>query len=561
MTITKNQLIEAVRNNDITLVKNHIHEFANINFAYKIGHYSLLELATLYKNQEIAQLLIENNANIQSFELMRVCLQTKQFAFLKQLLDKGFDIHQTSEKGENLLMCAASYGAIEYIKFFSEKGLDLLKTDSTKSTVLDYALTYPQASLEFIQTLLDEGIKCSVYTLSQAIKNQNLDVVKLIVNNCPESFVEEIVKEAQFFNYEVNLEVIEYILDNFNYDYYLQKYQSNSINIIKDIHSYDESEKLNIFNRLELLKKHNIFPNNICIRDMLNHYINATPQEFEPEARYQLISTLCEYFDANDYFPEIKEIKYLLNAPKLNPLLYKVYKDNPNRVHNIWQEFKSFDDSRSHPTLLNLIKLDILLSSREQGKFLQMSSYKLINQYLALKKDKDMESSLINVLLNKEISTHEKIDLINQCLSLGANINVKTPSYEQNLFFLTTEPKVAQHLIDLGLNYYELNSDGHNVYSSTYMNPEMLDFWQEKGLDINQYSEQSKTNITNQKIIDGQISHNMLVEYIKRGAKVEDEILKENFKSSFDELKSLQEKYLFEHILDEDKKSKNKLKI
>lgn len=556
MDITKNQLIDAVKNNDIELVKATIHNFKNTNFSYKIGNYYLLELALLYKNSEIAQLLIDNGANIQSFEIMRICFQTKQFSWIEKLIEKGFDIHQKSPQGETLIMCAAHYGVNDYIEKLMGLGMNLFAQDKHGSNTLDYALNYPQINSNFIEKLLEVGVPCSNFALRQAIKNQNIEVVKIILENSEKQSIQEMMNQSYFFDYEVNKKVIEFILKTYLKEYEVD--QKRNIHLIKNVHSYDESEKENLIQRLELLKQYNLSLDKKQISEVLNYYIYETPLFFEKNAKYQLISDLTHYFIQNDYQLQKHEIDFLLNHENLNPILTKA---PSNTLHQSWREIKNFDDVRNHPSILNLIKLNINLSLSEQGKFLQTNNYSLINAYLDNKKDKDLESSLINIILNQEIKIEEKILLIDKSIALGADINIKMPLYEQNLFFITREPEVAQHLIDLGLDYHALSSWGHNVLSSNYIDEQLLDFWQQKGLDINQYSEETETNVVTQKILDGEMSLHMLFEYINHGAQIEDDIIKENFSSSYDKIKTMQEKYLLEHSIHTDNVNKTKIKI
>ena len=73
------------------------------------------------------------------------------------LIEKGININQTNENGENALYLASRWGKTEVVKLLIEKGIDINQTDEDGYNALHLASRRGQT--EVVKLLIEKGIK------------------------------------------------------------------------------------------------------------------------------------------------------------------------------------------------------------------------------------------------------------------------------------------------------------------------------------------------------------------------------------------------------------------
>ncbi|XP_037362229.1 2-5A-dependent ribonuclease isoform X2 [Talpa occidentalis] len=123
-------LIEAVRKEDIKLVKQLLERGANVNFQEEIGLWAPLHVAVQNCREDLVDLLLHHGAD--------PCLKKRNEAtpfiiagimgdvnLLQLFLSKGAKVNECDSNGFTAFMEAAMYGHIEALKFLYEKGADV----------------------------------------------------------------------------------------------------------------------------------------------------------------------------------------------------------------------------------------------------------------------------------------------------------------------------------------------------------------------------------------------------------------------------------------------------
>lgn len=118
------------------------------------------------------------------YPLMRA-IEINNLEIAKFLIEQGADINIKHRiTGHNLLELAIHTKNLELVKLLVENGFDVntisVTHNGSQLSVLDYALI-KNIPVEIISYLIDKGAKSTISLLSQAIKNQQLELVTLLV--------------------------------------------------------------------------------------------------------------------------------------------------------------------------------------------------------------------------------------------------------------------------------------------------------------------------------------------------------------------------------------------
>jgi ankyrin repeat protein len=106
---------------------------------------------------------------------------------VKLLLEKGAEVNNSWNLGENALMKAARRNFPKVVKLLCNSGADLEKSDSKGNTALQYAAY--EGSLDVVKLLLEYGANIETRnnlnwsSLMQAVLMGHLDVVELLLEN------------------------------------------------------------------------------------------------------------------------------------------------------------------------------------------------------------------------------------------------------------------------------------------------------------------------------------------------------------------------------------------
>ena len=106
----------------------------------------------------------------------------------KRLIDRGadLDVQKTSDGGQTALMLAAWEGHIETVKFLIDRGADFDITDNYGMTALRRAAN--EGHTEIVKLLIDRGADCDIIdnygmtALRRAIKEGHTEIVKLLID-------------------------------------------------------------------------------------------------------------------------------------------------------------------------------------------------------------------------------------------------------------------------------------------------------------------------------------------------------------------------------------------
>ena len=190
----------AIINKQLEIAKILIENGANVNsdLGYDIG-YTPLFSAVLDESFEIAKLLIQNGAKIhskrQEVTLLEIACQGGHLDMVKLLVDNGANIHQPSKHGNTNLNTAAHYGHFEIVKFFIDSGANICeKTENglpIHGVIKGWRSHREESYMKTLQILTTPETVNSIYTiyrkrrtpLGLAAENGLLQVVKYLLEN------------------------------------------------------------------------------------------------------------------------------------------------------------------------------------------------------------------------------------------------------------------------------------------------------------------------------------------------------------------------------------------
>jgi len=140
------ELIDAVNDNDIDLVRELLDAGVDANIRDGNGWTALMEASSFEGNTEIVRLLLENGADpdIQShngWTVLRHAAQQGSMDIVRLLLDRGADpnLRGGDTAGDTALMWAAQHGSMDIVRLLLDRGVDPNLRDEDGDTALMWA--------------------------------------------------------------------------------------------------------------------------------------------------------------------------------------------------------------------------------------------------------------------------------------------------------------------------------------------------------------------------------------------------------------------------------------
>jgi hypothetical protein len=160
--------IEMIKSNDAVSVKKAIAEGADVNAimrdSYDATNYSLLMLAAKYNAFSVAELLINNGANInqdiEGLSPLFWAIKAKSFEIVELLLDHGLAVNPIKERGNSPLETAAIFGDVKIVKLLIERGANVRGENLLP---LSNAVVYSE--FEIAKVLVENGADLNEYGL------------------------------------------------------------------------------------------------------------------------------------------------------------------------------------------------------------------------------------------------------------------------------------------------------------------------------------------------------------------------------------------------------------
>lgn len=147
-----NQLIEAVRRDDVSTAKRLLEEGVDPNTKLSTG-LSMLMLACMDGHLEMAKLFLEKGADINYVEsdggtafFMAVTFGHEEIVQL--LLEKDVDINRADFRGQTAIFHAVGLGNEKMVQFLLSKGAEVTVKDSNGNTVLEHAKELRESRLK-----------------------------------------------------------------------------------------------------------------------------------------------------------------------------------------------------------------------------------------------------------------------------------------------------------------------------------------------------------------------------------------------------------------------------
>lgn len=183
-------LLDSIRQADITEVEQVILRGIDLNFSQSI---SPLVLAVALSNEEIAQLLLENEADVnfvanQPNSPVSMAAESGDIDMLSLLYkySPNLDDKNIFDYGHTPLMQAASKGRLKAVISLQKAGADLTAKDNYGDQVL--AVAAYRGHLQVVEYLLQQGININHKNTSKstaldaALGQRNNEVVQYLIN-------------------------------------------------------------------------------------------------------------------------------------------------------------------------------------------------------------------------------------------------------------------------------------------------------------------------------------------------------------------------------------------
>ena len=181
-------LFQAIRNNDVSLIKRQLTNGADVNSKGERNTTPLM-YAAAFGAVDSMRLLIDAGADVNAknaFDATALMWGAADLAKVRLLVDKGADVNAKSKQSRTPLIIAASHNGTEPIlRLLVSKGADPKTTDGFKNTTLIAAAQANDTGS--IKLLLDQGVDVNARNLGggtalmSAAGNGNLQAVQLLL--------------------------------------------------------------------------------------------------------------------------------------------------------------------------------------------------------------------------------------------------------------------------------------------------------------------------------------------------------------------------------------------
>jgi len=161
VTLQAQEIFEAVKNNDLTKVKQQVERDASIiNLKDKSGN-TPLHNAAITGSVTMVEYLLSKGADINAANTLlntplHEALSYKKDELAKMLINKGADVKRQGEKGNSPLHIAVLKSTKSTVEFLIEKGADLESRQIAQATPLNL-LTLMSDNYEVAQLLIEKG--------------------------------------------------------------------------------------------------------------------------------------------------------------------------------------------------------------------------------------------------------------------------------------------------------------------------------------------------------------------------------------------------------------------
>ena len=164
------ELLGAIRNGDLEMVKRLLEQGADINKATNSAGDTPLYVASEMGHVDVVTILLERGADINKatnsagYTPLYVASEAGYEEVVKILLEKGADINKADIDGQTPLMIAVSYGDLEVVEVLLEYGANLNVRTDEGYTVFDMLSDGPSWTRSEIENLLETYQQKNVVT-------------------------------------------------------------------------------------------------------------------------------------------------------------------------------------------------------------------------------------------------------------------------------------------------------------------------------------------------------------------------------------------------------------
>ena len=201
---SSDDLFQAVRDNNLTLLKTRLHKGAGKNARGKHGDTLLMQAAAV-GSPEAVRLLLESGPDVNArngFDNTALIMAANQPEKARMLVAKGADVNAQTKQGRTPLMLAATCdGCVNTVRLLISQGANVKAKDAQGDTAL--GLAADANDTETMRLLLANGADAAtvdgggVTPLFSAASNCNLDAVRMLLSkganvNAADTFAGEV---------------------------------------------------------------------------------------------------------------------------------------------------------------------------------------------------------------------------------------------------------------------------------------------------------------------------------------------------------------------------------
>lgn len=171
---------------------------------YPLGEYdyyssSPINIAAYHNNTTALKFIAEKGIDIKTMHNpnqmqgfnnspIQLAIMGNSFEAFKTLIELGVDITKYMNENENIVICAANYGAVSILRFLFEQGFSPNPLgDTPYGALYSVLINHPNHpnTYEVIKVLLEHGAKVSEQDFQQALNNSNPQLIELLLEYSP----------------------------------------------------------------------------------------------------------------------------------------------------------------------------------------------------------------------------------------------------------------------------------------------------------------------------------------------------------------------------------------